>query len=127
IERNTSTQVGTDSTIKLLNSVPLSTGKRGSAETVRAMHSVAEVTSGRTVASFCSPDIAVPRSGGGHCTLRSIATGTSKDAARIDLATSDARIIPLPRSQFSNSLANEKKQSPCRGLPVADRKCVLRA
>src|SRR3954462_7296745 len=60
--------------------------------------------------------MAVPRSGGGHCTPRSIATGTSKDATRIDLATSDARIIPLPRLQFSNSPANEKKQSPCRNL-----------
>jgi len=78
------------------------------------MHSVADDTSGRTAASFWSMDIVVPRSGGGHCTLRSTAAGTINEAATSDLATSVARIIPLPRLQLTNSHTNEKKQSVCR-------------
>src|SRR4029078_11011777 len=48
------------------------------------------------------------RSGSGHCTLRSTATGTTSEAATSDLATSDDRIMPLPQSHLSDSCSGRK-------------------
>src|SRR6185312_13941393 len=104
MERRSSTQDGTDSTIRLLNSAePVRAGKRGSADTVRAMQSVADDTRGRSKASFCSAGTAAPRSGGGHDTLRSTAAGISSEPATTALARNRVNVIPLPRLQLINS------------------------
>ena len=64
----------------------------GHLDTVRAMHSVADDTSGRMAAAFCSGDSIEPASApdGAPC---SIDTGTTNDAA-INVARS---MIPFPR------------------------------
>src|SRR5689334_3849338 len=90
--RRSSVQDGTDSTINSLNSAAVATVNRGLAATVRAMHSVAEDTRVSTAASFLSSDKAVPASGVSQDGPRSIATGTTSEAATNDLATHAASV-----------------------------------
>src|SRR5665213_2829083 len=121
MERRSSTQDGTDSTIRLLISAESSRiRKRGSAETVRAMHSVAVETSGRIKASFRSAGSVAPRTGGGHGALRSTATGTSNDPARSAAATNAVKAI----SETSKSGSSAKQT--IGGPVIFDRKAIRR-
>src|SRR5262249_27486506 len=84
-------QVGTESTIRLLRAAASAVANRGSADTARAMQSVAEFISGRIAALFrdAGMDRSTACGASGNDSSRSIDTGTIKAAAM-----AAARIIP---------------------------------